>query len=230
MMSAEVNYYNSQNPFLVAVDCIILGFQDNEIKLLVHHRQMEPAKGGLSLMGGFVRENESLNDAAIRVLTSLTGLENIFMEQVGTYGDIDRDPGERVISCVYYALIDVRAQDESLLEKYNAGWVNINRSDELIFDHPQMVRDAINILRNKAAMQPIGFNLLPEKFTLTHLQALYEAIYGKSLDKRNFRKRMLGFDFIEKLNEVDKSGSKKGAYYYKFKEDKTHLLNSDYGF
>ncbi|MBP1677819.1 MAG: hydrolase [Bacteroidetes bacterium] len=230
MMSAEVNYYNSQNPFLVAVDCIILGFQDNEIKLLVHHRQMEPAKGGLSLMGGFVRENESLNDAAIRVLTSLTGLENIFMEQVGTYGDIDRDPGERVISCVYYALIDVRAQDESLLEKYNASWVNINRSDELIFDHPQMVRDAINILRNKAAMQPIGFNLLPEKFTLTHLQALYEAIYGKSLDKRNFRKRMLGFDFIEKLNEVDKSGSKKGAYYYKFKEDKTHLLNSDYGF
>jgi ADP-ribose pyrophosphatase YjhB (NUDIX family) len=230
MMSAEVNYYNSQNPFLLAVDCIILGFQDNEIKLLVHHRQMEPAKGGLSLMGGFVRENESLNDAAIRVLTSLTGLENIFMEQVGTYGDIDRDPGERVISCVYYALIDVRAQDESLLEKYNASWVNINRSDELIFDHPQMVRDAINILRNKAAMQPIGFNLLPEKFTLTHLQALYEAIYGKSLDKRNFRKRMLGFDFIEKLNEVDKSGSKKGAYYYKFKEDKTHLLNSDYGF
>jgi len=229
-MSPNSNFYNLQDSFLVAVDCIILGFKDNEIKLLVHNREMEPARGGLSLMGGFVKKDESLNDAAIRVLTNLTGLENIFMEQVGTYGEVDRDPGERVISCVYYALIDISTHDETLLEKHNAFWLNINRSNELIFDHAQMVNDAINILRRKAAIQPIGFNLLSDKFTLTHLQSLYEAIYNQTMDKRNFRKKMLSFDFLEKLDEVDKSGSKKGAYYYKFREDRLHLLNADYGF
>ncbi len=229
-MSPNSNFYNLQDSFLVAVDCIILGFKDNEIKLLVHNREMEPARGGLSLMGGFVKKDESLNNAAIRVLTNLTGLENIFMEQVGTYGEVDRDPGERVISCVYYALIDISTHDETLLEKHNAFWLNINRSNELIFDHAQMVNDAINILRRKAAIQPIGFNLLSDKFTLTHLQSLYEAIYNQTMDKRNFRKKMLSFDFLEKLDEVDKSGSKKGAYYYKFREDRLHLLNADYGF
>ena len=229
-MSPNSNYYSLQDPVLVAVDCIILGFKDNDIKLLVHKRIMEPAKGGLSLMGGFVKKEESLNNAAIRVLTSLTGLENIFMEQVGMYGEVDRDPGERVISCAYYALIDVSAQDESLLEKHNAYWVNISRANELIFDHAQMVKDAIHILRRKASIQPIGLNLLPEKFTLTHLQSLYEAIYGEPVDKRNFRKRMLSFDFLEKLDEVDKSGSKKGAYYYKLKDDRNLLLDAAYTF
>lgn len=224
------NYYEQQDSFLVAVDCIILGFQDNEIKLLVHNRELEPARGGLSLMGGFVQKKESLNNAAIRVLTNLTGLENIFMEQVGVYGEVNRDPGERVISCAFYALIDESSQDDSLLKIHNAYWVNINQSDRLIFDHSQMVNDALQILRRKAAVQPIGLNLLSDKFTMTQLQALYEAIYGESLDKRNFRKKMMSFDFLQKLNEVDKSGSKKGAYYYKFKEDKIHLLNADYGF
>ena len=200
----------------MAVDCIILGFQDDEIRLLAHPRSMEPAKGGLSLMGGFVRSDESLNEAAIRVLTDLTGLENIFMEQVGMYGEVNRDPGRRVISCAYYALIDINTSDQSLLERHNASWTNIHQAGELIFDHSRMVEDALNILRRKAAVEPIGLNFLPQKFTLTHLQSLYEAIYDQALDKRNFRKRMLSFDFLEKLDEVDKSGSKKGAYYYRF--------------
>lgn len=213
------SFYSSQDCHLVAVDCIILGFQDNEIRLLAHPRAMEPAKGGLSLMGGFVQNNESLNDAAIRVLTDLTGLENIFMEQVGMYGEVNRDPGRRVISCAYYALIDINTSDQSLLERHNASWMNIHQAGELIFDHSQMVLDALNILRRKAAFEPIGLNFLPQKFTLTHLQSLYEAIYDQQLDKRNFRKRMLGFDFLEKLDEVDKSGSKKGAYYYRFRNN-----------
>lgn len=229
-MSPNSNFYNLQESFLVAVDCIILGFKDNEIKLLVHNREMEPEKGGLSLMGGFVRQNESLDDAAIRVLTNLTGLENIFMEQVGMYGEINRDPGERVISCAYYALIDASVQDETLLKKHNAYWVNIKSAEELIFDHEIMVTDTLKILRRKAAIQPIGFNLLPEKFTLTQLQLLYEAIYAQQLDKRNFRKKMVALDFLEKLNEIDKSGSKKGAYYYKFKDDKNSIDISNYTF
>jgi 8-oxo-dGTP diphosphatase len=224
------NFYSSQHAFLVAVDCIILGFRDNEIRLLVHNREMEPAKGGISLMGGFVSESESVDDAANRVLTNLTGLENIFMEQVGFYGAIDRDPGERVISCTYYALIDINEQDDTLLKKHNAYWMNIQESDKLIFDHHQMVLDAVTILRRKASYKPLGFNLLPEKFTLTQLQSLYEAIYNQSLDKRNFRKKMLGMDFLIKTDEIDKSGSKKGAYYYRFNPVKADNRSTDYGF
>lgn len=216
-MTSSLSFYSSQESFLVAVDCVIFGFEENEIRLLVHKRAFEPALGGLSLMGGFVKKNESVNQSANSVLSNLTGLENIFMEQLGVYGDINRDPGARVISCAFYALIDIRAHDESLLVQNNAFWMNINRASELIFDHPQMVSDALTILRSKADVQPIGFNLIPDKFTLPQLQSLYEAIYDQSLDKRNFRKKMHSMGFLEKLEEVDKTGSKKGAFYYRFK-------------
>lgn len=219
-MTFDSYYYKSHNLFLVAVDCIIFGFQNNEIKLLVHPRGMEPQQGGLSLMGGFVQKNESVDAAASNILSNLTGLENIFMEQVKVYGEINRDPGERVISCAYYALIDINAYDASLLKSHNAFWVNLDKASDLIFDHTQMVNDALEILRRKAELEPIGFNLLPEKFTLTQLQSLYEAIYGRTLDKRNFRKKMMSLDFLEKLDEIDKSGSKKGAFFYKFKESR----------
>lgn len=224
------NYYSSQQSFLVAVDCIIFGFTNNQIRLLVYKRDMEPALGGISLMGGFVRADESVDEAATRVLTNLTGLENIFMEQVGFYGDVNRDPGERVISCAYYALVDINGQDNSLLNKHQAYWLNIQSSDNLIFDHPQMVKDAILILRRKASVQPIGLNLLPERFTLTELQSLYEAIYAQPLDKRNFRKKMLAMNFLIKTDEMDKTSSKKGAYYYRFRADKSDYINGDYGF
>lgn len=223
-MTYESFYYKSQNLFLVAVDCIIFGFHNNEIKLLVHPRAMEPEQGGLSLMGGFVRKDESVDQAASYILSNLTGLENIFMEQVKVYGELNRDPGERVITCAYYSLIDINAYDESLLKNHHAFWVSLDKASDLIFDHYQMVKDALAILRRKAVLEPIGFNLLSEKFTLTQLQSLYEAIYGKPMDKRNFRKKMLSFGFINKLEEVDKSGSKKGAYYYKFND--RNLLNN----
>lgn len=227
-MSPNSNYYHLQKSFLVAVDCIILGFRENEISLLVHNREMEPASGGVSLMGGFVQENESVADAANRVLTNLTGLENIFMEQVGMYGEVDRDPGERVISCAYYALIDINEQRDDLLHKHKAYWIGINEADKLIFDHYKMVKDAISILRRKALVKPLGLNLLPEKFTLTQLQALYEAIYDHPMDKRNFRKKMLAMDFLVKTNEIDKSGSKKGAFLYQFKA--MEMLDTDTNF
>ena len=223
-MTYESFYYKSQNLFLVAVDCIIFGFHNNEIKLLVHPRAMEPEQGGLSLMGGFVRKDESVDQAASYILSNLTGLENIFMEQVKVYGELNRDPGERVITCAYYSLIDINAYDESLLKNHHAFWVSLDKASDLIFDHYQMVKDALAILRRKAVLEPIGFNLLSEKFTLTQLQTLYEAKYGKPMDKRNFRKKMLRFGFIDKLEEVDKSGSKKGAYYYKFND--RNLLNN----
>ena len=215
---------------LVAVDCIIFGYADSKLYILAHHRRLEPELGGLSLMGGFVKEGESINQAATRVLTYLTGMENVYIEQVGAYGEVDRDPAERVISVAYYSLIDLSTYDESLLQVHNSEWVEVGRASEFIFDHPQMIQDALKIVRRKAALQPIGFNLLPEKFTFTQLQVVYEAIYGHELDKRNFRKKMLSLGFLEKTKEIDKSTSKKGAFYYRFSDDRNLLQDTEYSF
>lgn len=120
------NYYNHHPKFYVAVDCIIFGFNQGELSLLLLKRNFEPAKGQWSLMGGFVQENESVNDAAKRVLSELTGLTDVYMEQVGTFGEIERDPGERVVSVAYYALLNINESDRELVQKHNAFWVNIN--------------------------------------------------------------------------------------------------------
>ena len=138
----EKVYYSSNPAFYVGIDCIIFGFYEGEISLLLLKRNFEPAMGEWSLMGGFVQNNESVDDAAKRVLHELTGLENVYMEQVGAFGAIDRDPGERVISIAYYALININEYDRKLVQKHNAYWVNINELPPLIFDHPEMVEKA----------------------------------------------------------------------------------------
>lgn len=167
-------------------------------------------------MGGFLNRNESIDNAAERVLDELTGLENVFMEQIGVFGEIDRDPGERVLSVAYYALINIDDFDKKLLEKHNATWVSMKEMPKLIFDHTLMVKKALRQLQRKASVEPIGFNLLPDKFTVPQLQALYEAIYGHDLDKRNFRKKVHTMDFLEKSDEKDKNNSKRGAFLYTF--------------
>ena len=210
-------YYNINPRFYVSVDCIIFGFDKGSLKLLLLKRNFEPAKGSWSLMGGFVQDGESVDDAAKRVLAELTGLENVYMEQVGTFGD--RDPGERVISVAYYALININKYDRNLVQQHNAHWAEINEIPPLVFDHPQMVKQARIMLQKKASSEPIGFNLLPKLFTLSQLQSLYEAIYGEQIDKRNFRKRIAEMDYIEKTDKIDKTGSKRGAALYKFNEN-----------
>lgn len=212
-------YYNINPRFYVSVDCIIFGFDKGSLKLLLLKRNFEPAKGSWSLMGGFVQDGESVDDAAKRVLAELTGLENIYMEQVGTFGEVDRDPGERVISVAYYALININEYDRNLVQQHNAHWAEINEIPPLVFDHPQMVKQARIMLQKKASSEPIGFNLLPSLFTLFQLQSLYEAIYGEPLDKRNFRKRVADLNYIEKTDKIDKTGSKRGAALYKFNEN-----------
>ena len=136
------NYYSSNPTFYLGIDCIIFGFNEGEISLLLLKRNFEPAMGEWSLMGGFVQKDESVDDAAKRVLAELTGLENVYMEQVGAFGAIDRDPGERVVSIAYYALININEYDRELVQKHNAYWVNINELPALIFDHPEMVDKA----------------------------------------------------------------------------------------
>ena len=212
-------YYNINPRFYVSVDCIIFGFDKGSLKLLLLKRNFEPAKGSWSLMGGFVQDGESVDDAAKRVLAELTGLENVYMEQVGTFGEVDRDPGERVISVAYYALININEYDRNLVQQHNAHWAEINEIPPLVFDHPQMVKQARIMLQKKASSEPIGFNLLPSLFTQFQLQSLYEAIYGEPLDKRNFRKRVADLNYIEKTDKIDKTGSKRGAALYKFNEN-----------
>lgn len=211
-------YYNINPKFYVSVDCIIFGFDEGELKLLLLKRNFEPAMGEWSLMGGFVQEEESVDNAAKRVLRELTGLENVYMQQVGTFGKVERDPGERVISVAYYALINVDEYDRQLVDQHNAFWIKIDELPSLIFDHPEMIVKARELMKHQASDNPIGFNLLPELFTLSQLQSLYEAIYGEQMDKRNFRKRIATMDYIEKTDHIDKTGSKRGAYLYKFND------------
>lgn len=220
-------FYQDEVKFFVAVDCIILGFNNKELNVLLYKRKFEPLKGEWSLMGGFVRSNESIDEAASRVLTECTGINHLFMEQVKAYGDITRDLGERVISAAYYALVNMNDFHTDLLEQNNAKWTKLSDLPDLIFDHKQMVHDTLSRLKRKAATRPVGFNLLPEKFTLPQLQTLYEAIYQIPLDKRNFRKKLHAMDILEKLDEKDKKSSKRGAFYYMFNKEKYDKLLDD---
>lgn len=212
--------YSEQENFYVALDCIIFGFDRENLKLLLIKRDFEPEKGSWSLMGGFLKREESLDQAASRILSKLTGLKDIYLEQLKGFGEVDRDPVDRTISIAYYALINIQDHDENLLSKYSAQWFPVDNLPDLIFDHNEMVEVAKARLRHKASNQSVGFELLPEKFTLPELQQLYEAIYETSLDKRNFRRRIMSMDVLEKTNKKQKKYSKKGAYLYKFDEEK----------
>ena len=200
----------------MSVDCIIFGFDEGKLRVLIGRRHMDPGRGEWSLYGGFVRSDESINDAANRVLFDLTGLRNLYMRQVGAFGSVDRDPGERVISIAYYALINVKDYEDELRKEHGVEWVNIDEIPELYSDHNEMIRKARKLMRQKISSEPIGFRLLPSLFTLSQLQKLYEAVHGEDLDKRNFRKRIKEMDFIEKTGLIDKTGSKRGAYLYRF--------------
>jgi len=225
----KTKLYSKQGKFLHAVDCIIFGYDiiEKEIKLLLIKRSFNPAKGKWSLTGGFVKENESLDEAASRILRKLTGLEMVYMKQSFCYGDTDRDPGARVISTAYFALIKLRDIDKDLAQQNGAHWRSISRIPDLIFDHPEMVMRALADLQNHVKVKPVGFELLPDNFTLVQLQGLYEAIYQRKMDKRNFRKKILSMDILEKLDEKEKLTSKKGAYYYRFIEERYERLKQN---
>lgn len=213
-------YYPDNTKFLIAADCIIFGFKKKELHLLLTRRPVEPLKNAWSLMGGFMEENESLTDAAEKVLFRYTQQKNIYMEQVGAYGDVNRDLGGRVVSVAFYALVRMEKFDTSLARRFDAKWMNVRELPPLIFDHDQMVQDALTLLRYKVSMQPIIFNFFESKFTLPALQDLYEAIYQIPIDKRNFRKKLISMNILDKHDEKDKSGSKRGAHYYSFNKEK----------
>jgi hypothetical protein len=221
-----MDFYSNFPKLLIAVDAIIFGFNEKEhdLKLLLLKRNFQPEQGKWSLMGGFVAPEESLDSSAQRIVSQLTGLDNVYMEQLYAFGDIDRDAGGRIISVAYFSLLKINDQDSELVKQHGASWISVTELPQLIFDHQEMVEKALRKLRIRARTQPIGFELLPEKFTIPQLQRLYEAIYQVSLDKRNFRRKLLAMELLEKLEEKEKETSKKGAYYYKFNQSKYEEL------
>jgi ADP-ribose pyrophosphatase YjhB (NUDIX family) len=221
-----MDFYSNFPKILIAVDAIIFGFNENEhdLKLLLLKRNFEPEKGKWSLMGGFVAPDESLDSSAQRIVSQLTGLDNVYMEQLYAFGDLNRDAGGRIISVAYFSLLKINEHDSALVKKNGASWISLSNLPELIFDHQEMVEKALRKLRIRARTQPIGFELLPQKFTIPQLQRLYEAIYRIPFDKRNFRRKLLAMGLLEKLEEKEKETSKKGAFYHQFNQEKYEEL------
>lgn len=213
-------YYESHPRFFVSVDCIIFGLKAGRLSVLLTRRAFEPERGKWSLMGGFVEDGESVDESARRVVSQLTGLDNVYMHQVGAFGRVDRDPGERVISVAYFVLLNTGQVDDAKLRAHGAYWRDIDDLPELGFDHPEMIHEGRGYLRQLIQVSPLAYRLLPELFTLTQVQTLYELILGTPVDKRNFRKHILESGYVEPTEIIDKSTSRRGARMYRFAGDK----------
>ncbi|MGR3811004.1 NUDIX hydrolase [Jiulongibacter sp. NS-SX5] len=212
--------YQGEKKHYVAIDCIIFGFDGQKLKLLLIKRNFEPEKDKWSLMGGFVKENENLREGSERILNELTGLENVYLEQLFTYGEAQRDPVARTLSISYFALINIEDHDAGLTKSKNGEWFTFDEKPPLIFDHDKMVNKALAHLQYKAALHPLGFELLPEKFTIPQLQKLYEAIYDKELDRRNFSRKILSTGLLIDTGEKYEGGNTKKAMLYTLDKEK----------
>ncbi|MFT3680224.1 MAG: NUDIX domain-containing protein [Ferruginibacter sp.] len=220
--------YQKQTRLLAAVDCIVFGFDGQKLKILLIQRAFEPEKDNWSLMGGFIQPEESADQAAARVLTKLTGLSGIYLEQLHSYSEPGRDPIERTISIAYFALVDTQQYEKQITDEYHAEWFPLDKIPDLIFDHKEMVAMAKEKLRYKASLHPILFELLPPQFTLPLLQSLFEDVFETSFDTRNFSRKIMSTSLLLKQKEKDKENSKKGAFYYKL--DKKHYKKNFHKF
>lgn len=211
--------YEYPRPALT-VDIVIFSLRDDQLQVLLIQRGEPPFKGMWALPGGFVRMEESLEEAALRELEEETGLEDAYLEQLFTYGETGRDPRGRVVTVSYFALIpaDKKVRFEGGSDVTRAGWFPIGALPELAFDHAQMVVYALRRLRYKLEYSAVGFELLPETFTLTELQETYEIILGEKLDKRNFRRRVLEAGVIEPT-PIKRSGEGRPARLFHYKPD-----------
>ncbi|CAM2070497.1 NUDIX domain-containing protein [Sulfidibacter corallicola] len=209
----------------VTVDCVVFGFDEGDLKILLIQRRLDPFKDYWALPGGFVKMEESLEEAARRELEEETGIHNLYLEQLYTYGAVDRDPRTRVISVAYYALVKlscygIRASGDAA----NTAWFSVRERPELAFDHAQILETALARLKGKVRYQPIGFELLPEQFKLTQLQHLYEVILEKQLDKRNFRKKIQGMGLLIDTGEFEQQVAHRAAKLYRFDREKYDQL------
>lgn len=205
----------------LTVDCIVFGLDDDELKVLLIQRDIPPFEGRWALPGGFVHVDESVDAAAKRELREEAGLDHVFLEQLYTFGSVGRDPRERVVSVAYYALVNLSEHRiKADTDARNAAWFSVYDIPDLAFDHTEILKMAHERLRGKIRYQPVGFELLPPKFTLTQLQRLYEKILDAKLDKRNFRKKILKMDILEGLDEVETDVAHRAAQLYRFDLEK----------
>lgn len=207
------------------MDCVVFGLDEGELKVLLIERALEPFKGKWALPGGFVRVDETLDEAARRELEEEAGLRHVFLEQLYTFGEVNRDPRERVVSVAYYSLVKLAAHDtKAATDAADAKWFPISKTPKLAFDHAEILAAALARLKSKVRYEPIGFELLPSKFTLSQLQHLYEAVLATELDKRNFRKKVLSFDLLVPLKETQMMGRHRPAQLFRFDAEKYEKL------
>lgn len=216
--------YEYARPAL-AVDCVVFGLDESDLKVLLIQRKLQPFQHAWALPGGFVRVDETLDEAARRELEEEAGVTDVFLEQLYTFGALQRDPRERVVSVAYYALAKlsdhrIRAATDAM----GVGWFGLDDLPKLAFDHTEVVTRAHERLRGKVRYAPIGFELLPPRFSLTQLQRLYEIVLGTDLDKRNFRKKILAMDLLVETDEVEQGVRHRAARLYRFDRRKYERL------
>ncbi|BAU15864.1 NUDIX hydrolase (plasmid) [Leptolyngbya sp. NIES-3755] len=212
--------YNYPRP-AITVDCVIFGLDDSDLKVMLIQRGLEPYQGEWALPGGFIQMEESIEAAARRELQEETGIQAVFLEQLYTFGEIDRDPRDRVITIAYYALVNrIEHPTQAATDASQAVWWSVTDLPPLAFDHDKILQLALKRLKGKVRYEPIGFELLPQKFTLSQLQKLYETILGAELDKRNFRRKILKLDILTELDEMQNDVPHRAARLYQFDEQK----------
>lgn len=214
----------------LSIDNLVFGLDDDELKILLVKQTDPMHQGKWALPGGWIRYDENLRDAAYRLLEELTGVKQLYLEQLKTFGRVDRFPTERVVTIAYYALVS--AEHYSLVAGQSAAdvsWQSINALPELIYDHAEIIDFGMKFLRHQVCHQPIGFNLLPEKFTLLQLQALYEAILNTKLDKPNFRRKIMKMDLLTPCNEKQQGVPHRAANLYRFDQE-TYKQLTESGF
>src|SRR5262245_57204591 len=209
----------------LTVDAVVFGLDDEDLKVLLVQRALPPFEGQWALPGGFVRVNETLEEAARRELVEETGLSRVFLEQLYTFGAVDRDPRERVVSVAHSALVNLSDHKvHAATDARDAAWFGVHDVPTLAFDHAEILQMALDRLRGKLRYEPIGFELLPKKFTLSQLQHLYELVLERELDKRNFGKRVLAMDLLVETDEVQQDVAHRAARLYRFDERKYRRL------
>jgi 8-oxo-dGTP diphosphatase len=212
----------------ISLDYVLFSLKDGNLNILLIKRNVEPLVGAWALPGALIYQQESLEEAAVRGLQEVTGITNIYTEQLQTFGGVSRYPGKRVITIAYSALVN---PDSYYLAAGNGAsdvaWFSVNKLPHLPFDHNLILETAFKALQRKILTEPVGFELLPSKFTLSELQALYEAVLQKTLDKRNFRKKILNLNLVEKLDAKQTGVAHRAAHYYRFNKEQYDKLKTN---